>query len=143
MYRRILVATDGSEYSEKAVQQAIDLAKSFGAELIAISVINMESVACVEEPTSDVYCQIQEKLEKRAFDILDGVEKKAVKENLLFKKIVQVGDAAEVIVELAKREGAELIVVGTRGLLGVKRVALGSSAEKVVRWAEVPVLVVR
>ncbi|MGQ9721041.1 MAG: universal stress protein [Candidatus Jordarchaeum sp.] len=143
MYSRILVATDGSEYSDKAVQHAIDLAKSFGAELIVISVVNMESVACIEEPTSDIYCQIQEKLEKRANDILDGVEKKATRENLLVKKIVQTGDTAAVTVELAKREGADLIVVGTRGLLGVKRVTLGSSAEKIVRWAEIPVLVVR
>lgn len=143
MYSRILVATDGSEYSDKAVQHAIDLAKSFGAELIVISVVNMESVAYIEEPTSDIYCQIQEKLEKRANDILDGVEKKATRENLLVKKIVQTGDTAAVTVELAKREGADLIVVGTRGLLGVKRVVLGSSAEKIVRWAEIPVLVVR
>lgn len=143
MYNRIMVSTDGSSYSDKAVDHAIALCKSFGAELIAVSVINMETVACIEDPTSDVYCQIQEKLEQRANEILDEVEKRAIKENILIKKIFQVGDPASVTVELAKREGADLIVVGTRGLLGVKRVALGSSAEKIVRWADKPVLVVR
>ncbi|MFB0562340.1 MAG: universal stress protein [Candidatus Lokiarchaeia archaeon] len=143
MYSRIMVGTDGSELSNKAVDHAIELCKSFGAELIAVSVVNMETVACVEEPTSDIYCQIQEKLEKNANKILDEVEKKAIRENIMFKKIVQAGDPASTMVELSRREGVDLLIVGTRGSLGVERVALGSHAQKIVRWATVPVLVVR
>ncbi|MEX2751062.1 MAG: universal stress protein [Candidatus Freyarchaeota archaeon] len=143
MYRRIMVATDGSEHSGKAVEHAIELCKSTGAELLAVSVVNMDALSCVEESDRDVYCKVQDALEKRANDILIEVEKKANKENVLVKKIIQVGDPAEVVVELAKREGADLIVIGTRGLLGVKRVVLGSHAEKIVRWSSVPVLVVR
>ncbi|MBS7281555.1 MAG: universal stress protein [Candidatus Freyarchaeota archaeon] len=143
MYRKIMVATDGSEHSVKAVDHAIELCKSTGAELLAVSVVNMDALSCVEDSDRDVYCKVQDALEKRANDILNDVEKKANKENVLVKKIIQVGDPAEVVVELAKREGADLIVIGTRGLLGVKRVVLGSHAEKIVRWSSVPVLVVR
>jgi len=138
-----MVGVDGSDYSDKAVDHAIELCKSMGAELIAISVVNMDAVACIEETDRDVYCKIQDNLKNRANDLLNTVEKKAIKENVLIKKIIQVGDIAEVMVEQAKREKADLIVVGTKGLLGVKRVVLGSHAEKIVRWASVPVLVVR
>ena len=143
MYKKILVGTDGSETAEKAVDNAIELCKSMGAELIAVSVVNMESVASLEETDKVVYNKIHEHLEIRANEILDDVEKRAEKEDILLKKIVQMGDPADVIVELAKRERADLIVVGTKGLLGVKRVVLGSHAEKIVRWSTVPVLVVR
>jgi nucleotide-binding universal stress UspA family protein len=143
MYRRIMVATDGSEHSAKAVDHAIELCKSSGAELLAVSVVNMDAISFMEDSDRDVYFEVQYALEKRANDILNEVEKKANKENVLVKKIIQVGDPAEVVVELAKREDADLIVIGTRGLLGVKRVVLGSHAEKIVRWASVPVLVVR
>lgn len=143
MYRKIMVATDGSEHSAKAVDHAIELCKSTGAELLAVTVVNMDALSCMEENDRDVYCKVQDALEKRANDILNGVEKKANKENVLVKRIIQVGDPAEVVVELAKREAVDLIVIGTRGLLGVKRVVLGSHAEKIVRWSSVPVLVVR
>jgi nucleotide-binding universal stress UspA family protein len=143
MYRRIIVGTDGSDYSDKAIDHAIDLCKSLGAELIAVSVVNMDAVRCIEDTDRDVYCKIQDNLKKRANEILDDVEKKAIKEKILIKKVIQVGDPAEVMVELAKREKANLIVVGTKGLLGVKRAVLGNHAEKIVRWAKVPVLVVR
>jgi nucleotide-binding universal stress UspA family protein len=143
MYKKILVGTDGSEYSERAVDHAIKLAKNTGAELLVVSVVSMDAVECLEETDRDVYCQIQDKLEKRASDILDGVEKRASKENVLVKRIIQVGDPAEVIVELAKRERADIIVVGTRGHVGVKRVLMGSNAQKIVRWSPVPVLVAR
>jgi nucleotide-binding universal stress UspA family protein len=138
-----MVGVDGSEYSNKAVDHAIELCKSMGAELIAVTVVNMAAVACLEDSDRDVYCKIQDTLKTRASDTLDEVEKKANKENVLIKKIIQVGDTAEVMVELAKKENVDLIVVGTKGLLGIKRVVLGSHAEKIVRWASVPVLVVR
>ncbi|MHA1209259.1 MAG: universal stress protein [Candidatus Freyarchaeota archaeon] len=143
MYRRIMVGTDGSEYSDKAVDHAIELCRATGAELLAVSVVNMEALECIENSDRDVYCKVQDSLEQRANDILSRVEGKAARENVPVKKIIQVGDPAEVLVELAKREGADLIVVGTRGHVGVKRVALGSHAQKVVRWSNVPVLVVR
>ncbi|MEX2706613.1 MAG: universal stress protein [Candidatus Freyrarchaeum guaymaensis] len=143
MYRRIMVGTDGSEYSDKAVDHALELCRATGAELLAVSVVNMEVLECIENSDRDVYCKVQDSLEQRANDILSGVEEKAARENVPVKKIIQVGDPAEVLVELAKREGADLIVVGTRGHVGVKRVTLGSHAQKVVRWSNVPVLVVR
>ncbi|MEM3594193.1 MAG: universal stress protein [Candidatus Jordarchaeaceae archaeon] len=143
MYKRIMVGVDGSEHADKAVDHAIELCKCMGAELIAVNIISMDTLSCMEDSDKDVYCRVQEALEKRANNLLDKVEKKANKENVLIKKIVQVGDVADTIVELAKREDADLIVVGTRGLLGVKRVALGSHAEKIARWASVPVLIVR
>jgi nucleotide-binding universal stress UspA family protein len=143
MYKRVLVGTDGSNAAEKAVDHAIQLCKSMGAELIVVSVVDLESVSGIEQTDEEVYRRVQSDLEKRANEILDNVEKKADKEKVLVKKIVQVGDPADVIVELAKREKVDLTVVGTKGLLGAKRVVLGSTAEKIVRWASIPVLVVR
>jgi nucleotide-binding universal stress UspA family protein len=143
MYRRIMVGTDGSEAAEKAIDHAIELCKSMGAQLIAVSVVDLKSVSSIEQTDGEVYSRIRLDLEKRANEILDNVEKKAIKEKVLVKKITPVGDPADVIVEQSKREKVDLIVVGTRGLLGAKRVVLGSSAEKIVRWAQVPVLVVR
>ncbi|MEM3594192.1 MAG: universal stress protein [Candidatus Jordarchaeaceae archaeon] len=143
MYKRILVGTDGSNAAEKAVDHAIDLCKDMGAELIAVSIVNLKSLAEIEQTNQEVYHKVQSDLEKRANEILDNVEKKASSKNVKVKKIMQVGDPAEIIVELAKREKVDLAVVGTKGLLGAKRLVLGSTAEKIVRWASVPVLVVR
>ena len=143
MYRRIMVGTDGSEYSDKAVDHALELCRATGAELIAVSVVDTRSLESIKEIDKKVYDKPEEDLELLAIKILDKVEEKASRENVPLKRIIQKGDPASVLVELAKRENADLLVVGTRGLLGVKRVMLGSSTQKIVRWSGVPVLVVR
>jgi nucleotide-binding universal stress UspA family protein len=142
MYRKIMVGTDGSKTAQKAVDQAIELCKSTGAELIAVSVVDMKPVSSIEETDGEVYRKVQSEFERHANELLDDVEKKAIKEKLKIKRVVQIGDPADVIVELAKRERADLIVIGTKGLVGVERVLLGSHAERIVRWAQIPVLVV-
>ncbi|WXG39587.1 MAG: universal stress protein [Candidatus Freyarchaeum deiterrae] len=143
MYSKIMVGTDGSETAKKAVDNAIELCKSLGAELIAVSAVNMAPVSGIEKTDGKTYNKIRDEFEQHANEILDEVEKKAAKENLMFKRIVKLGDPADVIVEQAKREKADLIVIGTKGLMGVQRVVLGSHAEKIVRWSPIPVLVVR
>ncbi len=144
-YRRILVAVDGSPAATKGLREAIRLAGEEGAQLFILHVVdefyafaNLDGMA----PGVDlvpVFRQGGERvLEKAA--ALAG--KARLKVTTLMRETVG-GPAADAIVREAKKQRADLIVLGTHGRRGVRRLVLGSDAEQVVRTAGVPVLLVR
>lgn len=155
-FSKILVAIDGSENSMKAAVYAIDIAKKDNSQLIALTVIDIStprrvSSSFITAPTYGLK-ELEEK-RKEAQQSLDKVEKLAVKENntnndnnIQFKSEViedptsRVGSA---IVDYAERENVDLIVVGTRGRAGFKKMLLGSVASDVVTYAHCLVLVVK
>ena len=140
---RILMATDFSEGAERALTAAIRLAKALGAALDLVHVYaapatNMLSpipgVVPMPPPDRDTLDEIQRRL-----DQLAERTRSAGVECLTFSAI---GSVADEIAAQASRIAAELIVVGTHGRTGIRRVLLGSVAEGVVRKAHRPVLVV-
>jgi nucleotide-binding universal stress UspA family protein len=157
---KILVAIDGSEMSMRAAAYAIDIANIKGKEeenvqLIGLTVIDLTNLSYSFFATASGYYEAEKLEEKRkeAQQLLDKVGKLAVKENntnnnvnIQFKSeiiedpISRIGSS---IVDYAERENIDLIVIGTRGRTGFKKMLLGSVASDVVTYAHCPVLVVK
>lgn len=143
MFKKILVATDGSKHAEKAVGFAIEIAGAFGAELIILSVVEKAQLERLEPYLKESMREIEEKMKLKAKKFLDEVEKKAESRNIKVTKYVLEGDPAELVCDQAEREDVDLIVVGTRGSTGVQRVTVGSHAIRIIRWSKRPVLIAR
>ncbi len=145
LFKKILVATDGSSGSRMAVGYAVSLAKITGARLVAVYVVDLKTGCGLEQcitlttPKSDALLKLRQRGEK-AVNYVEGV---ALKEGVGVDKRIAEGHPAEEILKLAKEEVADLIVMGTLGLSGFKKYLLGSTADKVVRHSRVPVLTVR
>ncbi len=160
-FSKILVAIDGSEISMKAAVYAINIANRKGNEagsiqLIGVTVIDLTKLSHSFFATASGYYEAKELEEKRkeAQRWLDKVEKLVVNEehnnngvnNIQFKsEIIEdpTSKVGSVLVDYAERENVDLIVIGTRGRTGFKKMLLGSVASDVVTYAHCPVLVVK
>jgi nucleotide-binding universal stress UspA family protein len=148
MYKKILIATDGSEPSAKAVEHGSRLAKATGAEVVIVNVTEiwsaLEVARAAEAGISDPVEQY-EKLADQAAEKTLAAAAAAAKKAGIDANILHVRDqaAAEGIVATAKNNNCDLIVVGTHGRRGINRMILGSQAIKVLHHSEIPVLVVR
>lgn len=146
MYQRILVPIDGSNTSSKGLNEAIKLAKLTGASLRLIHMVDPLTFATGSELygvyADDVIPRMQEIGDQILETARTRVEEQGIKvDSLLFDSSPT--RVADTVVEQAKVWDADLIVIGTHGRRGVKRVMLGSDAEQVVRMAAVPVLLIR
>jgi nucleotide-binding universal stress UspA family protein len=135
---KILLATDGSEEATLAAQTAVDLARRTDSELHAVTV-TAQNPYYSGGPTEQV-----ERTRQVAQKVLDEQTQKVEEAGASVAKAhLRVGAVDEEIVLLAEEEGTDLIVVGSRGLGGVRRALLGSVSDSVVRHAHCPVMVVR
>lgn len=141
MYRKILVATDGSKIAEKAVLHAISLASSVGAELVGVYIVDVS--AFINLPETVVWDNVREMLHEEGKKALDFVKKEAENKNVKVKTIIREGSPSKSIVEIANEENVDLIVLGTAGRTGLNRLLLGSISEKVLRISEKSVLIVK
>jgi nucleotide-binding universal stress UspA family protein len=146
MYQRILVPIDGSSTSTQGLDEAIKLAKLTGASLRLIHVVDPLTFATGIELygayAGDVIPLMKEAGEKILEQARTLVATSGVKvDTLLFDSLAT--RVSDTVVEQAKAWDADLIVIGTHGRRGVKRLMLGSDAEQIVRMAPVPVLLVR
>ena len=141
---RILVATDFSDSAQHAVEQATELAKQFSAELILLHAYNVE-IPIASPMMSGGYVLPDgffEQIGQQARLQVEEAAKKITAGGVAATGIALDEPAASAIVGEAKERGVDMIVMGTRGLTGIKHVALGSVADKVVRTATCPVLTV-
>lgn len=141
MYKRILVGVDGSDTSLRGLQEAIRLAKSTGGTLLIVHVVN----ALLSADIGD-YDKIIESLRQGGTKIVDAAAEQVRAAGVACERKVleSFGERpADLIVKEATASSADLIVVGTHGRRGLKRLALGSDAELVLRSSPVPVLMVR
>ncbi len=141
-WRKILCGVDFGEASRLALEEAADLARRFGAELVLAHAFEppppMAADALVASP--DLVEQTRAELRRK----LDGWAAEAGRRaGRPVRSHLASGEPARELVRLAREEGADLVVVGTHGRKGLKHLVLGSVAEKVVRAAPGPVLVVR
>jgi nucleotide-binding universal stress UspA family protein len=144
MYQRIMVAVDGSETAERGLQEAIRLAKDQQARLAIVHVIDIVIVNGAEE-FSETYI---DSMREYARSVLEQAHKAAqaagVETEVQSPEIFTSGfHVADKIAQLASDWKADLLVVGTHGRRGVQRLLLGSVAERVVRVAPCPLLLVR
>lgn len=144
MYDEILVATDGSEPAQKALQHAARLAASMGARLHVLCVVQTGFSPAGPEYPTQAYADLVESRRQTAQDLVDPLVKELVADGLEAIGYVREGKrASEAIVETARHEEVDLIVIGTHGRSGLQRFLLGSVAEGVLRSAEVPVMAIR
>ena len=145
----VLVATDGSDNAQRAVEAAIRIAKNFNTQLTILTVA-MELVPPVyspigvDVPTID-YSAYLERAEADAKKLADEAASKAQRESIRVRVVVlrSVTSVAEAILEEASKENINLIVVGTRGLGGFKKLLMGSVSSAVVSHSPCSVLIVR
>lgn len=144
MYQRIMVAVDGSDTAERGLQEAIRLAADQKAQLAIVHVIDIVVVNGAEEFSENYIDSMRE----YARDTLERARKSAqaagIDAQLQSPEIVTSGyHVADKIAQIAGDWKADLLVVGTHGRRGVSRLLLGSVAERIVRMAPCPLLLVR
>jgi nucleotide-binding universal stress UspA family protein len=146
---RILVAVDGSEESMLAADCAIEMAKNNNAELIALNVIDIKylySSSYVWRPVSpDTIKSIVKNQEEDSQIWLAIIREKANDKKIKLRTefIIDPTSIVGAIVEYAERENIDLLVIGSRGLTGFKKLLVGSVASGVVAYAHCPVMVVK
>ena len=141
LYERILVPTDGSDATTRAVEEAVDLAAAHGATIHGLYVLNTASFASI--PTESSVEGVSDMLEREGNAALDEVETVATERGVPVERVQLDGSPAREIVRYAETADCDLIVMGTHGRGGIDRLLLGSVAERVVRSSNVPVLTVR
>ena len=136
-WQRILVATDGSRYSRTAVERAIDFAQSYGGELRVISIVDVPSEFYAEAPNAF------DDLINKAKGYVKDIREKAASAGITAEGFVGEGEAFQIITDMAKKENVNIIVLGSHGRTGIKRLLMGSVTEKVIGHAPCPVLIVK
>ncbi len=147
MFKKILFATDGSECAKRAEKYAIELAKDENGEITAIIIgdISYAAVPIGINGTTMLQATIADAIEnetKNAEKLLNEFKQAAEKENIKVNTIVKIGKPDTEIIEESEK-GYNVIIIGSKGLSGIKRFLLGSVAEHVVRYSKIPVLVVK
>jgi nucleotide-binding universal stress UspA family protein len=142
-FHRILVATDFSSASMPAFEQAVQLSKASGAQLLIAHAFRQEGPQEIGYAPAKGYEQWRRGVRAATEEKLEPLVSQARREGLDARPLVLEGSPDEVIVEAARREGVDLIVVGTHGRRGAERFFLGSVASRVVTASECPVMTVR
>jgi len=140
---RILCPTDFSEFSEKAYDYALSLARHYGSEVLLQHVVRPLTLGYPEYAIPDSVDEFYGELRGHAEEQLREFAKVRAQDGAHSRVIVDEGVVTDCILALAKEQAVDLIVMGTHGRRGFERLALGSVTEKVLRKAPCPVLVVR
>lgn len=141
MYSTILVPIDESGGAEEAVSRAFELAQRFGAAVHVLYVVDTGT-----EPTGlgdQQRDEVRQPAEKQGRQVTTRVHERATERGLEATRAVREGAPYRTILEYADEHGVDLITMGTHGRTGPDRVRLGSTAERVIARADVPVLTVR
>jgi nucleotide-binding universal stress UspA family protein len=142
--RRVLVPQDGSAFARQALPLASELAVTTGAEVVLLEAIertNLLEPSRLGRPRSELEEMFRE-LQPRVRAELEMLVTGLHTEGVTARAIVQIGDAADVIVELAEREQVDLVIMATHGYSGIKRWALGSVADKVLHASTAPLILI-
>ena len=147
MYQKILVATDGSTLSKKAVTSAIELAALAQAELVAVKIIPRYPQSYFEGGLALQAAEVS-RVEKQWAEegqaIVDTVQKAGLAKGVKVKAVTVKSDLiSDAIINTAKKHKCDLIVMASHGRRGIKRLLLGSETQLVLTHSHVPVLVLR
>lgn len=136
-WTKILVATDGSPCSRAAVERAVRFARAYDGEVAVVSVVDVPTELYGDAP------DLVEELTRKAKGYADDAAQVVHERGVAATTHVAEGAPHEVIPELARTLGAQVIVVGSHGRTGMGRLLMGSVAEKIIGFASCPVLVAR
>jgi len=141
-YRKLLVGYDGSDNAKRALARAISLATGQSASLRMVVAVN--TVLTVYGPTAPYYPPgFADQVMKEGENILAAAVSQAKEAGQKVTGSVEDGHPAEVILDLAESEGVDLIVLGRRGISGVRRFLMGSVSSSVVSHSRCDVLIVK
>ncbi|RVD57898.1 universal stress protein [Mesorhizobium sp. M2D.F.Ca.ET.185.01.1.1] len=149
MYKKILIATDGSELAGKGVAHGLELAKGLGASVTFLNVSEAFPAlawggAMAGYVAADELTNYEENARKYGREVLDKCKAEADAKGVAAKGLhVENKAPAEAILEVAASEGSDLIVMASHGRRGIGRLVLGSQTAEVVSLTKIPVLVVR
>jgi len=136
--KRILLPMDGSKTSERALDEAIELARATHATILGVNIIPFLPAEFV--PAVSPY-KIYQKKEAGLF--LERAKYRAAKHGILFSYVIAYGSPVEQIIGIAKKKKIDLIVIGARGKGRVKEMFLGSVSNAVLHKSKIPVLLVK
>ena len=146
-FQKILIATDGSKYSQNAVLHGMELAKLMSSKVYALYVLDKNAYIppVLETPIhlGSKWDIVEETLRREGDDAIQCAKKVAEDKEIDYEGVVVEGDPAHAILEFAEQNKVDLIVMGTLGKGGLERFLLGSVADKVVRHSKISVLVVK
>jgi nucleotide-binding universal stress UspA family protein len=147
VYKRILIATDGSDLSRKATDSGIDLAEALGAQVFMLNVIPRYPLSYFEGgvsvPALDV-ARIEKQWTDSAHRMLNDLKENAESRGVKAKAVTARSDlVADAILAAAKKHKCDLIVMASHGRKGLKRLLLGSETTQVLTHSPIPVLVLR
>ncbi len=137
--KKVLVATDFSPFSERAVDHAVGMAVKFDAEILLVHVIESLNYSLTDTMTVVGH---EKALSVTATALLENLVKQLIDKNVSVRSFLANGTPYREIITKSQEEVVDLIVVGTHGRTGVEHFLLGSVAEKVIRLAACPVLTV-
>ncbi len=147
MYQRILVPTDGSRLSAKAVQSAMELAELSGAQIVFLNVVPRYPMSYFEGGITVSMTEvgkIEKQWSEKAQNLVDQLKAKAEGLGLKAKGLTIRSDlVAETVIACAKKNKCDLIVMASHGRKGIKRLLLGSETTHVLTHSPLPVLVLR
>lgn len=148
MFKHLLLPTDGSRLSERAVQRGIEFAKEIKARVTALHVIPEFRMMADESfvlPTSvDLKRRYDKEARARAEKMFARIGKRAQAAGLKYESVAVMGDAPyEAIIAVAKKRRCDLILMASHGRRGLSGLLLGSETAKVLTHSKIPVLVVR
>lgn len=142
-FKKILVPVDFSDYSIQALKFASEYAGMFGAEIVLVYIVEPViyppdlSIGQIALPT------LTYQVDERAKEELVRVAKENIREGIPVTPVVKLGKPYLEIIEVARAEDVDLIIISTHGHTGVEQILFGSTADKVVRKAPCPVLTLR
>jgi len=145
VFASIVVGTDGSESAQEAVRQAVELAARLGATLRIVSAYEPVPAGRLREEATQVPPDLQWMINPRE-DVdatLRGAAEAAREGGVEAETYARQGDPADAILDVAEEQGADLIVVGNKGMTGARRFLLGSVPNKVSHHAPCSVLIIR
>jgi nucleotide-binding universal stress UspA family protein len=147
MYKRILIATDGSPLSDKAVESGLSLAALTGASVVALKVVPRYPRSYFEGgmpvEASDIK-RIEGQWGDAAQALVNDIKAKGTEQGVTVKAVTAKSDmVAEAVIAAAKKHKCDLIVMASHGRKGIKRLLLGSETQHVLTHSHIPVLVLR
>jgi nucleotide-binding universal stress UspA family protein len=144
MFKKILLPTDGSELSLKAVQGGIEFAKALNASVVGVTVVEPYSYSNLSEYRPETLDDYEQRMMKVAAERLGKVADAAAKASVPIETVTTKSFSPyEAIIEAAKAKGCDVIFMASHGRRGLSAVLLGSETQKVLTHSTIPVMVYR
>ena len=145
--KSLMVACDFSEYTPQIVSYSVDLAKELKAKLLVVNIINQRDVEMMRKVSLQApefkIDKYLEDLERERLELMDGLVNDAGGTGLDIEKVIRVGVPFKALLEVIEDQGADILVMGTKGRGNLIGVLFGSTAEKVFRRCPIPLLSIR